>query len=166
MTEAIWECRSKTLAGATSGMRVVRGRYKLTAEHLYIESGTLRSSARQVVMATVTEVDVTQSLVQQARGVGNVTVHLARPGGGSEQVTMESVPSPKAVQGILMKTAAQARQALEPANETIFFHQGAPAYLAAPAPMARLHELAALKNAGVLSPSEFDSKRAEIVNNL
>ncbi len=176
MTDTIWESQSQSLTGAATGGRVIKGRYKLTHEFLYFETGTLRTDAQQVPIVSVLDVDVKQSMTQKARHVGDVIVHIERPGGNVELVTMASIPDPKDAQRIINDTARHAWHALHARANTMNYTQSVPSYLAAHADstagapaedhMAKLRQLGELRDAGILTEPEFESKKADILSRM
>jgi hypothetical protein len=183
-TDVIWEAQSETLTGKASGGRIVKGRYRLTREFLFFETGTLRTDAQQVPIAFVKDVDVKQSITQKARGVGNVIVHIehlsgrAETASRAEKVTMESIGDPKGAQRVINDTAREARHELQARSNTMNYNQNMspggpmgsaaaqPAATAPPDPMAQLKQLGELREAGVLSDAEFDAKKSDILSRM
>ena len=167
----IWEGQSQTLTGvATGGRGAIK--YRLTNLFLYIEKGILRTDAQQVPIAEVGDVDVKASMTQKARGVGDVLVHILRPG-GVEVVTIQAIPKPKDVQRMVNDTAHQGRAALLQAANTHTYHGRTPAqgvHTAAPsAPAAAIElirELGELRDAGILSADEFTAKKEDILSRM
>lgn len=66
--DAIWTAVGKPLTG------IGGGRYKLTAEYLIFEVGTLSSRGQQIRTREIFDVDSSQTMAQKARGVGNITL--------------------------------------------------------------------------------------------
>ncbi len=62
--DVLWFAVGKPLTG------IGGGRYTLTPEVLYFESGTLRTNAQQVRTREIHDVDAKQSMAQKARGRG------------------------------------------------------------------------------------------------
>ena len=73
--DVVWAAKGKPLSG------IGAGRYKLTKFYLFFEKGTLRTNAQQVPVASLTDIDVRQSMSQKARGVGDIIVHVQRSTG-------------------------------------------------------------------------------------
>lgn len=177
--ETIWSAQSQTIASAATGGKAVKGRYRLTHEMLYFERGTLRTDAQQVPIMHVLDVDVKQSMTQKARGVGDVIVHIQRPG-RIELVRMESIPQPREAQAILNTTARQARHDAQRRQNTMRYeatHGAAPPPAATPVSAApsgvagsdsisQLKQLAELRDAGILSDDEFESKKRQILERM
>ncbi|MCW2814777.1 MAG: hypothetical protein JWN84_2232 [Nocardioides sp.] len=94
----IWSAVGKGVGGMTTG------RYRMDAEYLHFEKGTLRTAAQQVHMGDVYNVDVKQSMTQKARGVYTVTVHRH----GGPPVLLEDVPDGPGVQRTVTDTFRKA----------------------------------------------------------
>lgn len=180
--DTLWHAVGKPLTG------IGAGRYRLTDRYLYFEKGTLRTSAEQVPIGNVTDVDLSQSMAQKARGVGTITVHY-QTGSGVGSVELEDIPNFR--EGVhAINSAAQARreELQVRANTQTFHYQGgglpphaAPGYGGQPAPaaapaapaapssdevLAQLEKLGKLRDAGIVTPAEFDAKKAELLARL
>lgn len=115
----IWEGKSQDLKHkAVGGMGAPR--YELTEEFLFIRTGTLRSDAQQVRVVDIVDVDVRQSMTQKARSIGDVVVHVQRPGGG-ETVTLESVSEPRRVHE-LINEATRNRRIYDQHQANVYTH--------------------------------------------
>lgn len=172
---AIWHATGKPLTG------IGAGRYWLTEEYLYFEKGALRTNSEQIPIHQVFDIDAKQSISQKARGVGTITVHVQR-GPGTEVVELEDVPSFREGVAAINQAARARREQLEVrANtQTVNYNGGGflPAALtpaAAPAAptgsasddiFAQLEKLGRLRDAGVLTPEEFDRTKAELLARL
>lgn len=169
--DLLWEGKGQPIKGFGAG------RYKLTRHYLFFERGALRTDAQQVLIAHVMDVDVAQSMTQKARGLGTVKVHIQRPN-GIEIVPIEDISDPRQVQQVINNTAHAARAAILESQNTMRYSQHAPPTVpqapvavpaqapAAPDPMEQLKKLGELRDAGVLTPEEFDAKKAEILSRL
>ena len=167
----IWEGQSQTLTGAATGGRGAV-KYRLTNLFLYIEKGILRTDAQQVPIAEVGDVDIKASMTQKARRVGDVLVHVQRPG-GVEVITIQAIPKPKDVQRMVNDTAHQGRAALLQTASTHTYRGRTPAqgvHTAAPAAPAAaielIRELGELRDAGILSADEFTTKKEDILSRM
>ncbi len=165
---AVWQASGKPITG------IGGGRYMLTEQLLFFEKGTLRTDRQQVPVASILDVDMSQSMAQKARGVGTVLVHVQRSS-GVEVVPMEDIPNPRDAQRIVNETAVAARRVLQQSQNTMRYEGVHPssAPLAAPAaapstvdPMVQLKQLGELRDAGILTEEEFTAKKAEILSRL
>jgi len=185
--EALWQSVGRPITG------IGAGRYRLTAHYLFFERGALRTDSQQVPISAVVDVDVRQSMTQKARGLFSVLVHVQRSL-GVEVVSMEDIPDGREAQRIINETAHAARLTAHRHQNThrhenthLVGHVGvdpsiptagvsefmgvapAPAALQpAPAadPIEQLRRLGELRDAGVLTSGEFESKKAEILGRL
>ncbi|MEV7973256.1 DUF2510 domain-containing protein [Cellulomonas sp. NPDC089187] len=177
----IWHAVGKPLTG------IGAGRYRLTEQYLFFEKGTLRTTAEQIPVESIVDVDVDQSISQKARGIGTLTVHYQLGGGrGTSSVELEDIPDFRdGVQAINDAAHTRREQLQARANTQTLRYQGggypapaaptvpsAPAAPSAPTPsasdeiFAQLERLGQLRDAGVLSGEEFDAKKAELLRRL
>src|SRR3954454_6778952 len=173
--DVVWAARGKPLTG------IGAGRYKLTRFYLFFEKGTLRTNAQQVPVASLSDIDVRQSMSQKARGVGDIVVHIQRAT-GVEVVTLEDIPNFREGQLALNEVSAAARAHVRTAqNTTTVNYQGAPPFAVSHPPkasapeqpvlpavdyVAQLEQLGRLRDAGVLTDEEFQAKKAEILRRI
>ena len=108
--ENIWEGERTTLTSLASKGKLVRERYRLTAEHLHFDAGILSTKAEQIPTWAIRDVDLEQSLKQRAMGIGDVIV-ACKHGEytGREKVTLEGVKDPKTVRDLVMQVGKKAR---------------------------------------------------------
>jgi hypothetical protein len=175
--DAIWQAVGKPVTG------IGAGRYKLTAQYLFFEKGTLRTDSQQVPISAVLDVDVRQSMTQKARGVGNLIVHIQRPT-RVEIVTMEDIPNFREGQQAINETAHAARLSIQRNQNTMRYEGihpmqqgvGAPAsshdaQMPAPTPVPadpieQLQKLGQLRDAGILTEEEFLAKKSDILSRM
>lgn len=168
----LWEGKGLPMA-AVGG-----GRYRLTRTHLYFEKGLLSTNAQQVPIADVADVDLRQSMTQKARGLGDVLVHVQRTHGAKEVAVISDIPNPRHVQQLINQVSSEARAALQRARNTHYTHGNftaptapptqQPAGPPAPGPdlMEQLERLGRLRDAGVLTEEEFQTKKADLLSRL
>lgn len=174
--EALWQAVGKPIT------RIGAGRYKLTSHYLFFEKGTLSTDSQQVPISQVLDVDVRQTMTQKSRGLGSVTVHIQRAG-GVEIVNLDDIPNFREGQRLINETALTARLAIQQRqNTSTLNYQGMPPVslpsqtLGVPAhvgsgeshsnPIEQLRQLGELRDAGILTEDEFNSKKAEILSRL
>lgn len=130
----IWEGESQNVTARATGGRFTL-HYRLTSHFLYFETGGIsRTTQEQVPLINVQDVDVSQTLIQKTRKVGNVLVHIVRPNGVRETAVFDSVLDPVGVRNLINQTvhqvrmAAHQRQLAEQQNLNVhrFEHQGQP----------------------------------------
>lgn len=162
----LWEGTSQSLAGAATGGKI-GARYRVAQWHLYFETGLITTNSQQVPLNAVRDVDVKQSMTQKARGVGDVVVHVnTQP----QPVVMESIKDPKQVRDIINRAAGEARAHYQRQQTTQYHQGGMPVQAQQPTPapsgggvVEQLKELAALRDAGVLTDEEFAAQKARIL---
>jgi hypothetical protein len=103
-TDAIWAATGRPLSG------IGAGRYKLTQQYLLVEKGTFSTSAQQVLTHEIVDVDVAQSIVQKARGVGTIRVHVRRASGAIETLQLEDIPDFREGTAALNRVAHEERE--------------------------------------------------------
>lgn len=175
--QVLWEGSSQMLTGFGGG------RYRLTRQHLFFESGIVRTDAQQIPVEQISDIDVSQTVIQKSRGVSNIAVHVVRGNGSLETVVLENIKDAKAVQ-LLLNEAVRARrlEAHRLTNPHLYFGMqpqvGVPPVQPAPhaAPLvgavapddvySQLEKLGKLRDAEVLTPEEFESKKAELLGRL
>lgn len=180
--DTLWEAAGKPLTG------IGGGRYRLTSKYLFFERGTLSKSSQQIPINEVHDVDAKQSMAQRARGIGTITLNVQRST-GPETVVIEDVPGHREGVDAINRAAHAERERLQSrANTQTFQHAGAPggghpavapAPVAAAAPaqapaggtsqddvFAMLERLGKLRDAGVVTPDEFEAKKAELLGRI
>lgn len=189
-TEVLWSGESQSMTAVMSGGRISVARYRLTRDALHFDVGTLSSRSEMIPIWGVVDVDVTQTITQRSRGVGDVRVHLdgqSTSRFGQGVVVLQSVANPQHVRGLILNQATSVRRAQQDfshrreievrqagaANHSISIAAMAP-HAAGPAPSAtaltagpslveQLKDLAALRDAGVLTTEEFDQQKRSLL---
>jgi len=163
----LWNATGKPLTGLGAG------HYRLTDKYLFFEKGGLRTNAQQFPIHELYDVDATQSLAQKARGVGTITLHVRRPD-RMETVLIEDVPNFREGVRAINDAANAERERLQTrASTQTINYAGALPFAQAPATAqqgedvyAQLERLGKLRDAGVLTPEEFDAKKAELLRRI
>ena len=164
--DTIWSAVGKPLTG------IGGGRYSLTPEYLYFESGTIRTNAQQIRTHEIYDVDAKQSMAQRARNLGTITLHAKRADDSIETVVLEDVPSFRDGVTALNNAAHQAREALRVRETTSHVnYQSAPFTPAAPTAAAspawdlnaELERLASFHRSGVLTDDEFTAAKRKLL---
>ena len=169
--QVLWEGASSQLTG------IGGGRYKLTRHHLYFETGVLRTDSQQIPVEHIYDVDVSQTMMQKGRGVANVVVHISRPNGVQETVTMENLTDAKGVQSVINEAVRARKLELKREDTTHTYRGGFPHHLAQmpvqqpavekqPDIIDQITRLGELHKAGVLTQEEFETKKADLLSRL
>ncbi len=174
--DAIWTAVGKPLTG------IGGGRYKLTAEYLIFEVGTLSSRGQQIRTREIFDVDSSQTMAQKARGVGNITLQ-ARRESGEEKVTLQDITNFREGVNIINRVSDEARHShslRERTSHSTVSYNGQPHSTSAPPAAAppvttvaeasgasdlnsELERLAALKAQGVLDDEEFKAAKRKLL---
>jgi hypothetical protein len=99
----LWSAIGKNLG------KVTTGRYRLDPIYLYYSKGALRTEWQQVVVASIFDVDVRQSMTQKTRAVYTVFVRLQ----DGTAFTMDDIRDGPLAQRTITKAGVDARLALE-----------------------------------------------------
>ncbi len=102
----IWSSQAKSLTGLSAGT------YRLTADYLYFERGTLSTNAQQVRTHFIFDVDATQSITQKARGVGDIVLTVREEGDQQQRISLPDVPDFRVGVGAITDVAFAARERL------------------------------------------------------
>lgn len=171
--DVLWSAVGKPLT------QLGAGRYTLTPEYLYFESGTLRTNAQQIRTHEIHDVDAKQSMAQKARGLGTITLWADRSG-GREEVKLEDIPNFREGVNAINDAAFRAREGLRVRQQTSHVnYQGTP-FPAAPTPAAapsapagpasaasdlnaELERLAGFHQSGVLTDEEFSAAKRKLL---
>ena len=75
-----------------TGGRVVKKRYRITREFVFVDEGILGSKEEQIPLWAVRDVDVKQSIIQKTRAVGDVFIRVeANDYTGKKAVTLDKI---------------------------------------------------------------------------
>ncbi|OMC36581.1 hypothetical protein A5740_06200 [Mycobacterium sp. GA-1841] len=166
--DAIWTAVGKPITG------IGGGRYRLTAQYLYFERGTLSTRAQQISTHEIYDVDAMQTMTQKARGVGTIVLYAIRSGSGTRE-RVELVDVERFREGVaeLNRVSHAARESLRTKQQTQTVNYtglaGAPTSQAAhagPTQMdlnAELEKLASLKERGLLDDEEFAAAKRKLL---
>jgi len=167
----IWQSKGKPLSG------IGGGRYKLTAELLYVETGTLSTKAKQIGVHEIHDVDASQTMTQKARQVGDIILMANRPG-GAERVALVDVPDFREGVRLINEAAHAARDAhrTRQSTTTVNYTGGFPGAAAPAQPASQpvaapaatnlndeLARLASFKEQGILDDAEFAAAKAKLL---
>lgn len=161
----IWSATGKPLKGFGGG------RYRLTDEYLFFESGTLSLRAEQIRTHEIHDVDASQTMTQKARGVGSITL-MAHRASGHERVVLDDIAEFREGVARINSTAHEARERLRLREHTQHVnYSGTPMHSAPAAPVAaapfdmnaELAKLAAFHQQGILTDEEFAAGKRKLL---
>jgi membrane protein YdbS with pleckstrin-like domain len=118
----VWEGSSRDMMSAASSGRLTSCRYRLTNKAVYFDEGLLSSNSQQVPLWAVRDVDVKQGMLQKARGVGDVIVHVEHSDyTGRSVVAIKDVEGPLTVRDHLNKYANKERREYNRTQKTQWY---------------------------------------------
>lgn len=104
----LWEGASQDLKAVASGGRVVGSSYVLTEDALKFARGVLSTREESIPLWVIRDCDLSQSLTQKARGVGDVTLRIDPAHAhlyGQNTVAMTSIRDPARVRDMIVGQA-------------------------------------------------------------
>jgi hypothetical protein len=171
--DTLWEGESNDLTSAATGGKVVKKRYRITAEYIYESSGLLGSREEQIPMWAVRDLDVVQSMIQKARNVGSVKVRVEpNEYTGKTAIILENIQAAKDVRDLINEHARVARDTRLRQQQNVTYTGAVPVAgmppVAQAAPIAddpieKLIKLGALLQSGLLTQEEFDAQKAKLL---
>lgn len=144
----IWFGESKNPTGISKAF------YRVTKDRVWIDSGVLGVRSEHVPLWAVKDIDVTQSMLQRGKDIGDVILKLEDPtlaadptgmmsfSGATEpgaqvsgDVILDNIENPFGVRDLLMPIISEARQKKMMERQSQFVHHmNPPGYAAAPPP--------------------------------
>lgn len=144
----VWFGESKNPTGISKAF------YRVTTDRVWIDSGVLGVRSEHVPLWAVKDIDVTQSMLQRGKDIGDVILKLEDPtlaadptgmmsfSGASEpgaqvsgDVILDNIENPFGVRELLMPLISEARQKKMMERQSQFVHHmNPPGYVAAPPP--------------------------------
>lgn len=178
-SEVLWEGEGKDLTSLATGGRVVKSRYKITREFIFIDEGIIGSKEEQIPLWALRDCDVKQSILQKSRNVGDVIVRVeANDFTGKKAVALENIESPKDVRNLLNEHSRLARELRMRQQQTVNYAGVNPIIAgtgtsnpasgplvpgASTDPIEKLTKLAALLKDGLISQEEFDTQKTKLL---
>jgi Short C-terminal domain/Bacterial PH domain len=184
--QTIWEGETQNVTALATGGRFTL-RYRLTTHNIYFEHGGITGTRQeQIPLINVQDVDVSQTLIQKTRKIGNVLVHIVRPNGRTDTAVFDSIFEPERVRDLINQTvhqvraAAHQRQLAEQRDLNVHRFETESATFPPTAlsgnssqpttdpdkTMEMLERLGKLRDAGVVTPEEFEAKKKDLLDRL
>jgi hypothetical protein len=171
--DAIWSAVGRPITG------IGAGRYKLTAQMLFFEKGTLSTRAQQIGTHEIHDVDVVQTMTQKARGLGTIRIRARRAGGAEEVIELADIPNFREGVAALNRAAQSERERRQLRDKTthqnVNYSGGTPLHNIivpepAPTPAApgrtlneELATLAEFRDKGILDEDEFLAAKRKLL---
>lgn len=157
----------------TAGMDFLRWRtteYVLTSDRLVIREGIISKSGHEIPLENINDISFHQSVFERMVGSGSLVVESA---GEQGQEPFHSIPKPHLVQNEIYRQIEENRARMMQGRA--FGSAPAPAAPAGPAAgphpagasvPRQIEELARLRDQGLLTPEEFEAKKAELLRRM
>jgi hypothetical protein len=168
--EELWQGEAKDLTSAATGGKVVKNRYRITTEYVYVESGMIGSKEEQIPLWAIRDVDVRQSIVQKTRGVGDLLIRAEHNDyTGKSSFVLLSIENPKDIRNLVNDHSKIARDLRLKQMQSVNYTGSNPVQVttapnAGIDPIERLQKLGELLKAGILTQDEFDAQKSKILN--
>lgn len=128
--------------------------FVLTSDRLITRQGIIAKSSREIPLERINDVTFNQSVLDRVLGAGDLLVESA---GERGQTRIENVRKPEQVQlMIYTETEDNNNRMMRPGTQAA----------AAPSIPEQIEALARLKDQGVLSETEFETKKQELLKRL
>ena len=128
--------------------------FVLTSDRLITRAGIIAKHSREIPLERINDVTFNQSVMDRILGAGDLLVESA---GERGQTRIQNVRKPEQVQLMIYKET-------EDNNNRMMRPSGQPS--AAPSITEQIEALARLKDQGVLSDMEFETKKQELLKRL
>ena len=174
-SDVLWEGEGKDLTSVATGGRVVKKRYRITREFVFVDEGILGSKEEQIPLWAVRDVDVKQSIIQKTRAVGDVLIRVeANDFTGKKAVTLDSIETPKEVRDLINEHSRLARELRMRQQQSVNYSGGVPAgpgvwtsqqvpNQQSEDPIEKLTKLGALLSQGLITQDEFDTQKKKLL---
>lgn len=160
-TVALWAAAGLAVAWALwLGVRLLRWQtthFVVTSDRLVFRKGVLAKHSRDIPLERVNDLASSQTLFERIIGAGDLMIESA---GERGQQTFSDIPHPDAVQQEIH------RQIEGNANRSAAAGAGQAYHAAPPSVTDQITALADLRDRGALSQTEFEAKKAELLNRL
>ena len=168
--EELWQVESKDLTSAATGGKVVKNRYRITTEYVYVETGMIGSKEEQIPLWAIRDVDIRQSIVQKTRGVGDLQIRAEHNDyTGKSSFALLSIENPKDVRNLINDHSKIARDQRLKQLQSVNYTGNNPVQVNTGTsnggdPIEKLQKLGELLKAGILTQEEFDAQKSKILN--
>lgn len=190
-TRVLWEGQRESLTSTATQGRLASSKYRITEDAIHFEAGLLSTRAEMVPIWLVVDVDLTQSMTQKARSLGDLTLNLGADAArfGQKTLVLESVRDPRSVRDLIISRANDMRSFFTHRMHQLDIERrsassssvnvgvvSSPATDAGPAPLPagdqsnsrqelidHLRQLGELRDLGVLTEDEFQHQKRQLL---
>ena len=176
--KVLWEGSSQDATSLASRGKVTSASYRITEDAIHFSSGVVSTREEMLPLWAVRDVDLTQSMTQRARGVGDLKLKLDATAAhyGQQVLVLKSISDSKSVRDLILKQANEIRNFWNERRHAMELerNKASASHIYTPAPMPgadettddlmdQLERLAAMKASGLLSDGEFVSAKAKLL---
>jgi len=139
-------------------------KYALTNHRVLFTEGLLRKKSAETLLSSISDVRMTQSFLGRSLGYGNIQIMGASGEAGADNFTSikhADELKKKMLEQKIASASAPGAMAPAPAPAT-----AAPAQPGQAETMATLNSLAAMRDAGAITPDEYETKKTELLARL
>jgi uncharacterized membrane protein YdbT with pleckstrin-like domain len=129
--------------------------FVLTSDRLITRSGVIAKHAKEIPLERVNDVTFSQSVIERGLGAGDLLIESA---GERGQNRISNVRRPEQVQLMIYREIEE--------NNTRMMKPGAPPSSSGGTIPEQIEALARLKEQGVISETEFETKKSELLKRL
>ncbi len=114
-TRVLWEGQRESITSSATQGRITSAKYRLTEDAVQFEAGLLSTRAETIPVWLIIDVDLTQSITQKARSVGDLTLRLGEAAEqfGQRKLVLESIRDARMVRDLIIGRANDMRTSFE-----------------------------------------------------
>ena len=131
--------------------------FVVTSDRVISRTGVLAKRGEELPLARISNINFKQGIWERVIGAGDLDIEAA---GRDARSHFEDIWHPDAVQQEIY------RQMEVNARKQASWHRAEPAAAASGDIPAQLHELAELRDRGVITPAEFEAKKAQLLERM
>jgi uncharacterized membrane protein YdbT with pleckstrin-like domain len=166
----IWQGKSNSIATMASGGKLVTGKYRITTDFVYLDTGVLTTTGEQIPMWAIRDCDVKQNLMQKARGVADLRLICEHNDfTGKREFVLQDIQGALEVRDLVNQHSKAARIAHETQQkaQVVNYSGTIPVPQSTPAveddSLAKLERLGAVLEKGLITQEEFSAQKAKLL---
>ena len=140
--------------------------YGVTTLRVRGHEGLIKKRSTDSLLTSITDIASRSGVIGRTLGFGNIRILTASGDTGEDNFT--SIKQPDAFKKVVIEQKTAAMGAPQPAAPTPAPVEvpAAAAPPVAPDPVAQIDQLAKLRDAGAITPAEFEAKKAELLSRI
>ena len=148
------------LTGAIGFLRWRTTEYVLTTDRMIVRTGIVAKQGREIPLENINDIAFSQTVFERMVGSGDLLVESA---GEFGQSRYSDIPKPHLVQNEIYRQIEEARARMMRGQA---FTAGGGSGGGGVSPARQIEELARLRDQGLISDAEYESKRAELLKRM